>query len=201
MKRIGLIGGTFDPPHFGHVNLAFELKEKHNLDEIWFVPVQQNPHKLTGPIASMDHRLKMLELTIEGIAEFKISDIEKYLPVPSYTLHTLQAIQEKDQSNQFFLLLGEDAIQGFYRWHEPEKVIKLAPLLIGSRSGFLIDEILKNVPLGIKKAIQDGVTKTRLLDISSTDLRERISKNLYCYHLLSTKVINYIYQNHLYQLK
>src|SRR5436853_4449646 len=139
IKRIGLFGGTFDPIHFGHLNLAFELMEKRGLDQVWFIPTQINPFKMEVPPTSMEHRLTMVQLAIRDIPQFHLKDLEKKRPPPSYTIHTLQAfIAEEAYSptpNQFYLLLGEDSLPGFFQWHLPEEIVKLVPLLIGLRSG------------------------------------------------------------------
>jgi nicotinate-nucleotide adenylyltransferase len=200
-KKIGLLGGTFDPIHFGHLNLAFELMEKKELDQVWFIPAQVNPFKVQKPPHSMDHRLAMVQLAIQGIPQFQLKDLEKERPPPSYTIDTLRAfIAEEAYSptpNQFYLLLGEDSIPTFFYWHLPEEIVKLVPLLIGSRSG--IEEYeLNKFSLSIRKAIEAGLTETQLMDISSTDIRRRLNQGLYCGHLVPAPVLNYIQENQLY---
>lgn len=203
MQKIGLYGGTFDPIHFGHINLAMELKDKKDLDEVWFIPAQINPHKTHIPPVSMKHRLAMLELAIEDIPSFKIKDIEAHRPPPSYTVDTIRLILEQEEhrssSRQFFLLLGEDSIPGFFKWHQPEEIVKLVPLLIGSRTGHYI-AAESDISPSIKSAIQQGMVKTRIMDISSTELRERLSKQSYCGHLIPARALNYVKKNQLYQL-
>ena len=80
MKKIGLYGGTFDPIHFGHINLAIELMEKRKLDEVWFIPTQVNPYKTHLKTTSFEHRVKMLDLALGMIPQFKVNEIEKHLP-------------------------------------------------------------------------------------------------------------------------
>lgn len=202
--RIGIYGGTFDPIHFGHLNLAFELMEKAQLNEVWFVLAQVNPHKMEAvPATSFAHRLNMLKLALQDIASFKIKDLEGQRPPPSYTLHTLQALlaaeDHRTSSPQFYLLLGEDAVPGFFRWHQPHQIVKLVPLLIGSRIGYWHEEKEGQDHLEIREAIQKGWIKTRVMDISSTDIRSRLSKKLYCGHLVPCKVLEYIEENCLYK--
>jgi nicotinate-nucleotide adenylyltransferase len=202
VTKIGLLGGTFDPIHCGHLNLAFELMEKKQLDQVWFIPAQINPFKLQAPPTSMDHRLEMTRLAIQDIPQFHLKDLEKERPPPSYTIHTLQAFIAAEASNpapnQFYLLMGEDAIPGFFHWHSPEEIVQLVPLLIGSRSGVWQYEVA-NLSLSIREAIQKGLTPTRLMDVSSTDIRQRLSQGLYCGHLVAAPVLQYIYENQLYQ--
>jgi nicotinate-nucleotide adenylyltransferase len=202
-KKIGLLGGTFDPIHCGHLNLAFELLEKASLDQIWFIPAQMNPHKTEAlPPASLDHRLAMVQLAIQDVPHFVLKDLEKYRPPPSYTVHTLQAFIAEEALNptphHFYLLMGEDAVPGFFQWHLPEEIVRLVPLLIGSRSGVWQSD-WANFSLPMREAIQKGLTPTRLMDVSSTLIRERLSQGAYCGHLLSASVLHYIQENRLYQ--
>lgn len=201
-QKIGLLGGTFDPIHFGHLNLAFELMEKRNLDQVWFIPAQVNPFKMKRPPISMDHRLAMVQLALQNIPQFHLKDLERERPPPSYTIDTLKSfIAEEAYSHsprQFALLLGEDAIPSFYQWHLPEEIIKLVPLYIGFRSG--IEQYELNLfSQTIQEAIQSGLTATRLMDISGTDIRDRLEKRLYCGHLVPGAVLDYIEENQIYR--
>jgi cytidyltransferase-like protein len=114
MKKIGLLGGSFDPIHFGHLNLAFELMERGQLEEVWFIPAHVNPLKTHIPPVSFEHRLAMLKLAVEGISPFKIKDLESRRPAPSYTVETLRLLlaefTARVESPHFYLLLGEDSI-------------------------------------------------------------------------------------------
>lgn len=200
-KKIGLFGGTFDPLHFGHLNLAFELMEKRGLDQVWFIPAQVNPFKIDIPPTPIEHRLAMIHLAIQDIPSFALKDVEKERPSPSYTIDTLRAFIAEEAShgtfNQFYLLLGEDAIPGFIHWHLPEEIIKLVPLLIGSRSGIWQNEI-HNFSLLIREAIQEGFTTTHLMDISASEIRKRIRQKLYCGHLVPAPILRYIQEHQLY---
>ena len=201
-KKIGLFGGTFDPIHVGHLNLAFELMEKKELDQVWFIPAQVNPFKTEAPPQAMGHRLEMVQLAIQGIPEFHLKDLEKERPPPSYTIDTLKAfIAEeayKPTPHQFYLLLGEDAIPSFHSWHLSEEIVKLVPLLIGSRS-LMGGYDLNPFPFLIRKAIEDGLIETRLMDISGTDIRKRLAQNLYCGHLVPFTVLDYVKKYQLYK--
>lgn len=200
-KKIGLFGGTFDPIHYGHLNLAFELMEKKKLDEVWFIPAFLNPLKQHHSITSFEHRSKMVSMAIQGIPQFSLKEIEKELPSPSYTLQTLKALRSQMTfpfSPLFYLFLGEDVLTKWMHWKSPEEILDLASLLIGTRSveNFSLDSI--GLSPKIREAVEKGLTKTRLLDISSTEIRKRISSGLFCGHLLPSSVIDYIHQNHLY---
>ena len=203
-KSIGLLGGTFDPIHFGHLNLAFELMEKRELDEVWFIPTQLNPFKIECPPTSIEHRLAMVQLAIQDIPEFRVKDFEKDREPPSYTIHTLRQVVQEEASNlfphQFYLLMGEDAVVGFLDWHLPEEILQLAPLLIGSRSGTW-ENVLESFQFPMREIIQQGLTTTRLMDISSTQLRERLAQGKYCRHLIPSPVFEYLKSHSLYTNK
>lgn len=197
-KKIGLYGGTFDPVHFGHINLALSLKEIHQLDEVWFCPAYINPHKKEqAPLVSAEQRLEMLELALEGLPSFFVLDIEIKKKSTSYTIDTIRSLlaREEGKQEQLFLLLGEDALQNFAQWREPEEIVKLVPLLIGMRES---SYNLESFPTDLQSAIKKGMTRTRVMDISSTEVRDRLKKRLYCGHLVPAKILDYITRNGLY---
>lgn len=197
-KRIGLYGGTFDPIHLGHLNLAFEIKEKSHLDEVWFIPTYINPHKIDNkPVTTFEERIHMLQLAIEDIPFFKIKDLESHREPPSYTIDTLRDLL-KNQQDQFYLLLGQDSIPGFFHWKLVNEIVNKVPLLIASRSGNRYDFEANGHDPVVCKAIQDGLIETKSLDISSTDIRKRLREGLYCGHLLPGKVYAYIVEKGLY---
>jgi len=199
-KNIGLFGGTFDPIHFGHLNLAFEMMEHKRLDQIWFIPTHINPFKLQAAPTPMEQRLAMVQLAIQEISQFYLKDLEKERPPPSYTIETLRlfiAEEAHDSSSpQFYLMLGEDSVPGFFHWHLSEEIISLVPLLIGSRSGRWQYK-LDHLSFPMREAIQKGFTPTRLMDISGTEIRKRLTEKLYCGHLVPSPVLRYIQENQL----
>lgn len=200
-KHVGLYGGTFDPIHFGHINLALEMMEYHQLDEVWFCPAHCNPHKVGTESSSSVHRLKMLELALEHLPSFGIVPNELQREGPSYTIDTLRELileeQKEPYPSRFFLILGEDAVPGFFHWKEVNEIIRLAPPLVGKR---FVDESFLELEgeSEILHALRKGETPTRVMDISATNIRERVLKGLYIGHLVPSKVVDYIYQNHLY---
>lgn len=184
--RIGFFGGSFDPIHFGHLNLAIELKERGGIDEVWFCPANTSPHKGQKPL-SPSLRLQMAQLAIQDIASFKVIDTELKRPGPSYTVHTLKELASEFPQHEWFLILGEDALDSFSSWKDPEEILRIASLLIGSRNG-----------LRKQETSNTGFYKIPNLDISSTTVRERLSKGLYCGHLVPAKVLDFINKNGLY---
>lgn len=199
-KHVGIYGGTFDPPHLGHLNLAIQMREIHKLDEILFCPVQVNPHKQNQLTTPFEHRLEMLKLCLLDVPHCSITEIESEREGPSYTIDTLNILMssEAEDTPEYSLIMGDDAIPGFFRWHKPEEIVKRVPLLIGRRLWPPFDISTLTQDSAINDAIRRGMTNTRVVDICSTEIRQRISEGLYCGHLVPEKVLDYIYENALY---
>lgn len=191
MKR-GFLGGTFDPIHNGHLHLALEMCERYALDEVIFCPAGCSPHKEnTPPSASKEHRAHMVELAIMQIPQFSLCRIEVEKEGPTYTIDTLREIKENNLRDVFHLIFAQDILPKFDEWKEVEALVALAPPLVGSRScklSFFLPEISKQLE----------IAQIPLMDISGTDLRERLRKRLYCRHLIPSNVLDYIYDNKLY---
>lgn len=202
-ELIGVYGGTFDPIHFGHINLAIEMLEKGGFSEIWFCPAQINPHKSSQqPTASVKHRLKMLKLALAGVQRCRILEAEIAREGPSYTIDTLRELIAKENRRKsprkLCLIIGEDAVAGFPKWREAEEIVRLVPVFIGRRAQATAP-LLKG-SLAIRRALKRGLIETRIMDISSTEVRQRLADGLYCGHLVPAKVLDYIYQNQLYSI-
>lgn len=197
MARIGILGGTFDPVHFGHIHLALAMSEAHGLDEVWWIPAQKNPLKESTVVSAQD-RLKMLHLALDPIAAFKIKELELLNPNPSYTINTLRKLKEDYPRHDFYLLLGDDALGRFHEWKEPEQVIQLGHPLIGTRQ--LDNHFPDNLPLSAESMLQlkKGWTPIPHLEISATDIRKRLKERRFCGHLVPAKVLDYIVKNGLY---
>lgn len=202
MKRIGLFGGTFNPIHFGHLNLAIELMERKALDEVWLIPALSSPFRVSEEEISSFHRLQMLNLACADIPQFLVKDLELKRPSPSYTVETIQEIiQNKQEGERFFLLLGQDSLLRFAEWKQPDRLVQLVSLIIGCRPGAedLISRLCSlNLSREICDAIHEGMVITPMMEISATYIRERLKKKLYCGHLVPVKVLDYIYENQLY---
>lgn len=197
-QKIGLFGGTFNPVHYGHLNLAVEMLEKHALDAVWFCPAQINPLRTDEPPIPAEHRLAMLQLATEKAPYFEVIDVEVKRPGPSYTVDTLRGLTQQHPDTEFYLILGEDAVQGFLGWKVPQEIVSLAQPLVGCRSKEAIDLAPLVADPVVYAAVKKGVTCTSVIDISSTEIRARLAKGLYCGHLLPEKIVDYIYTNHLY---
>ena len=203
MQSVGIYGGTFDPIHFGHLNVAFELMEAHHLQQVWFCPARINPFKMDQPESlSIEQRMHMLKLALADIPQFRVLDVESKRAGPSYTFDTLQEVlllpENIAAERQFYLLLGEDSISSFFDWHRVAEIVDLVPLLVASRSGEVSMPLSANPK--VYSALKKGMTKTRKMDICSTYVRERLQQDLYCGHLVPAKVIDYIYAHRLYSI-
>ena len=190
MREVGIFGGTFDPIHFGHINLIIEMLEKSSLSEILICPTFLSPHKVDKPpLIKALHRLEMTKVSVEDIPNVSVSDIEIKRKGISYTIDTLKVL--KKSLKNIRLIIAEDSLLSFDKWKDYEEILKIAPLLIGCRANF---EPLK-VPKGI---INKNFIRTKQFEITSTCIRERLKKNLYVKHLLPSKVLDYIIENGLY---
>lgn len=191
-RSIGILGGTFDPPHFGHLNLAIEVLEKGLVDEVWMCPVNISPHKLHSPPTDALERLEMVNLAIKGIPHLKVTEIEIRKDGPSYTIDTLRELYRTYPNEQFFIILGDDALINFPHWKEPLEILKLAKPIVANRLE------IKTKDEELLKYFQDCFVPIRRMDISATEIRQRIRKQKCCKHLVPKEVLDFIIKNRLY---
>jgi nicotinate-nucleotide adenylyltransferase len=190
MKKTAFFGGTFDPIHFGHINLAIQIKEKAGFDAVLFCPANISPHKTDSPpLASSKDRLDMVELAIKDIEGFSICDLEVKRDGPSYTIDTLKKLKKDGVLN---LILTEDSLLQFHLWKNFSEIINIAPPVVGVRYSFKVN------PNNNFKIPGKNFIKTTVMEISSTEIRERVKNKLYCGHLISQEVLDYIYKHNLY---
>ena len=189
--KIGLLGGTFDPPHLAHLVLAQTALDELKLDEIWFIPAFRPPHKRGERVSSFAHRLAMLRLAIRGNKRFKVLTIEKEKGGLSYTVETLPLLRRKHPNTQFFLLLGSDNLSELGGWREPEKVFSMAQPVFAHRP--LTDEKL---PVWLGHAV--WLSNPRM-EISATDLRARVRTGQSIRYLVPETVERYIQKKGLYK--
>lgn len=195
LKKFGFFGGTFDPIHFGHLNLAVNMLEKMGLDEVLFCPANFSPTKRDNlPSANKHARKEMVELAIKGIPHFSLIDLELKREGPSYTIDTIRELQSAHPNTEFYLIIGEDMLPSLPRWKEVEALLRLAPPLIGTRTC----DILPELPQSIHAVVKRGEIDMNSMDISSTELRLRLIQKKYCGHLVPSKVLDYIHAHQLY---
>lgn len=193
LKKIGLFGGSFDPIHLGHLNLALRIMELKGLDQVLFCLAHVSPTKGDSPpVAPANHRLNMLQLALEDMPNCDPYDEEIKRPPPSYTIDTVQELQGK-----IHLIVAGDTANGFGEWKDIEKLLDIAPPLVGVRHGF-DNKKFSHLSEKIKLKVEEGMCMIPAMDISSTEIRERLKKRLYCGHLVQGKVLDYIHQNTIY---
>ena len=205
MKLIGIFGGTFDPPHHGHIRLAEQALERLSLDEVQFLPCA-NPVHRTQPMASASDRLQMLELAIGNLPGLTINNIELDRGGPSYMIESLRQIRADNKNSTLCLMLGVDAFNTFPNWKSPDEILKLANLVVCRRPGIALDDSIYSAhhfsSLTVLQSDQCGCILP--LDIeenpcSSTLVRAWLAKNEFAGNCLAPTVIDYIYKHHLYE--
>ena len=190
-KKIGLLGGTFDPPHCGHLVLAETALDELKLDEVWFLPAFLPPHKRGEKVSPFRHRLHMVRLAVRGNLRFKVLTVEKEKGGLSYTVETLPLLSQKHPSVRFYLLLGSDNLSLLDTWKEPEKVFSMATPVFAHRP--LTDE---KTPAWMEPAV--WLSNPRL-EISSTHLRRRVRARRSIRYLVPGAVERYIRMKGLYR--
>ncbi len=194
-NKIGILGGTFDPIHNGHLWFAESARENFNLEKVIFIPNKIPPHR-DIPFASERDRYEMILLAIIDIPYFEVSDIEIKRDGKSYLIDTLEEIRNMYKNKELFLLVGSDAFSQFLSWKEPERIIKLCNLIIGKRG----EEIFNiNLERFIKKN-KDKIFFFNFpyLPISAQEIRERIKMGKSIKYLVPSLVERYIYKKGLY---
>ena len=191
--KIAILGGTFDPPHLGHLILADTVLKELNYDKVLFIPSKIPPHKNISGEVSNEDRLNMLKLSIEYDKRFSFDDYELKSEGISYSIKTLNYLyQNYNIDGKIALIIGADLIKNFHKWKEPEKISELANIVAVNREEN--DNLDKE---NIEKYNIKIIIAPRI-DISSTLIRERIKKNKAFRYFLNNKVYNYIISNKLY---
>lgn len=194
---MGFYGGSFDPIHIGHLALAIELSEKQHLDEVFFCPAGLAPNKKHAkPLVSYAHRSRMVAEALLPFPSFTLIDLERDEETPSYTVDTLTLLQRRYPEIDLFLLLADEAAMTLPTWKEVEKLLTIATPLLARRSKE--EPSLETLPPPIREKVLSGRAEIPLIEISSTQVRERIKKNLPCNHLIPEKVLDYIRKHQLY---
>ena len=166
--RIGVFGGTFDPPHVGHLLLAADARDALDLDRLIFVPAQAQPLKVGRPaVATARDRLEMVRLVVADDANYQVDDTEINRKGLSYTVDTLEYLAGRYVGAELFFLMGQDALDGFKQWREPQRILELATLALMMRSG--AGDVTE-----WRNAERLVMMSTRRVDVSSSEIRERL---------------------------
>ncbi len=201
MKRIGIIGGTFDPIHYGHLILAEQARVEASLDKVIFMPAMVQPFKLNNKIAEGDDRYEMVRKAIAGNPYFSVSRMELDREEISYTIHTLNECRAEFGANaELYFIMGTDAFLSLEQWYAAKDLLKGFSFVIGTRPGYkeqerreLIDRLRGRYGTNMIEINNSEV------EISSTDIKSRIKEGKSIKYLLPEPVEEYIFRNKLYQ--
>ena len=192
--KVCLFGGTFDPPHLGHLIIAQTIFEAENFDQIVFVPAYQPPHKNGMKISPVDQRLEMLNIAIKENPNFIMSDLEIERKGLSYSVDTIMEYKKQNNlnSNELFYLMGSDSLRQFKKWKDPKMIIDESRVIVAIRPGFRPSDI----PNWILAKIQ--FASIPRIEISSTTIRERWVNDKTIRYMVTESVWQYINKNKLY---
>lgn len=202
--RTGIFGGSFDPIHLGHLILAEHCREQANLDEVLFIPSNLAPHKLDGAHGTDRQRVEMIDLAISGHPHFRRSSVELDRGGVSYTVDTLKQLSEERPDDQWFFLMGADSLDQFHTWREPAEILSLASPLVVNRPGADPVDLKKletYVSAETLTQFQKLVIESPLIEISSTNLRNRAANDRSLRYLVPRPVQKYIETQKLYRKK
>lgn len=201
MKRLGVLGGTFDPIHFGHLVAADAAAEALNLDQVLFIPCGQPPHRPAGQTTPAEHRYLMTVLATAGHPRFRVSRMELDRPGPSYTVDTLEALRaDLGPGVELTFIIGADAFLGMDRWKDPERVMELADLTVVSRPGYndgAVEARLRTLPGHLRARVRH--LDIDPLNISAGELRRRLIAGRSVRYFIPQQVLAYIHQHGLYR--
>ncbi|HZG78504.1 MAG TPA: nicotinate-nucleotide adenylyltransferase [Paenibacillus sp.] len=194
-RRVGLMGGTFDPIHIGHLLAAERAAEAAGLDEVRFMPTYRPPHKTARPGADAAHRRAMVELAIAGNAAFRLEPIELERGGVSYAVDTAAALVEREPQADFVWIVGGDMVLYLPQWHRIEDVARMVTFLGLTRPGFPVDR--DALPDWLRPRVE--LADMPALDVSSTDIRERSARGLTIRYVVPEPVRRYVEERGLYR--
>ena len=200
--NIGVLGGTFDPIHQGHIVVAEEVRARLNLAEILFVPAGQPWLKAGNSILAAEHRVEMMRLAIADVPYFKLSTVEIERAGPSYTVDTINELKAQlGAGDELFFILGRDNLAQLPQWREPSRLIKLCRLVVVPRPGYAVPDLnsLETVIPGLSRRVI--LLDKPEVEVDATEIRDRVSRGLPIGHLVPEVVDEYIRQHKLYLTK
>lgn len=197
MRRLGLLGGTFDPPHYGHLIAAQEVACVLQLEKVLFLPARQNPLKQDEPSTSPDDRCEMVSLAIHDNPTFELSRLDLDRPPPSYTADLLRALIDDDR--ELFFILGADIVPELPRWRDPMAILELARLVVVTRQGSPVPDVesLEHQLPGASARVH--VVEIPGVAIAARELRQRVRRGMPIRYLTPPAVERYIADNGLYR--
>ncbi len=198
MERLGILGGTFDPPHIGHLWLAEAACQQLRLDRVLFLPAGQPPHKQDHIILPARHRLEMTRLAVSNNERFAVDDQDVMRPPPHYTLTLLNLLRQRFPEALFWLLIGSDSLQDLPTWYQPGEILTLARFGVLPRSGIPVDWVSLTQALPRVESAVDFV-KAPTIELSATEMRPWLKSGWSLRYLVPQAVLEYIAVHGLYQ--
>ncbi len=196
--KIGLMGGTFDPIHNGHLVLAEQVRTRFELDKIVFIPSGNPPHKKA--ISAKEDRYEMTVLAINDNEHFEISTIELECEDYTYTIDTVKKLKEENKDAEFYFITGADAVIDLPKWKDFKELIRICKFIGSTRPGFEYDALKDSIDMLVKDYGADiTITEVPALSISSTDIRRRVKYGMSIRYLLPRSAELYIYKKSLYE--
>jgi nicotinate-nucleotide adenylyltransferase len=197
LRAVGLMGGTFDPIHIGHLILAEQAREAFDLERVFFVTASVPPHKAGAVVSSAADRFEMVRIAVEGDSHFECSRMELDRPGPSYTIDTLRALRQNyPVDTRVYLLLGADEARDFASWRDPRGIQEVATVVVANRPGISTEQTLSGLP----GDVAEQMVKLEMpgVDICSTDIRRRVAEGRSIRYLVPALVEEYIATHRLY---
>lgn len=201
MSKIGILGGTFNPIHNGHIMLAQYCKQEIGLDKIIFIPTYTPPHKTNKYLVNENHRLEMCRLAVKELEGFEVSDVEIMRKGKSYTYQTLTFLKEVYPDDELYFIMGADMFLSLHTWKNPEIIFNLAKIIAIPRDENSINDLQNYYSSVIKSMGADAIIlPNSVKQISSTQIRENINNKAMLISLLDENVLKYIEKNNLYRM-
>lgn len=199
--KVGILGGTFDPIHIGHLILAQSAYEQLGLEKVYFLPSGMPPHKLKREGGAGDcDRVEMTRLAIEDNAAFVLNTMEMDSKEPTYSYITIKKLSEQYPENDYYFIIGEDSLVDFASWRNPEEIVKYCHIVAGIRPGSS-DEKIEEIIKKTKEAVGGDYIhiKSPALEISSREIRQKILNSESVKYYIPDKVLDYIRKNNIYK--
>lgn len=201
MSRIGILGGTFNPIHNGHIQMAKYSHDAAKLDKVILMPTFVPPHKESTNLVSCEHRLNMCRLACLNLPYAEVSDFEIKLEGKSYTYRTLELLKSHNKNDEFFFIVGADMFLSMQNWKNPEIIFELATVIAIPRDEDSVSQLSNHYENVLKKmGAKAIVLKDSVLTVSSTYIRDNIDNQSALQSLIDSRVYNYIKENNLYRV-
>ena len=201
-RRIGIMGGSFNPVHTGHLIIAQDAAERLELSEVLFIPAAIPPHKQHLRQVAAEHRLNMLRMAVESDIRFSVSDLELRRGGVSYTIDTVRSLKEEYPEDQLVLVIGSDTLVDLHNWYKIDELLELCEVATFLRPGESCPEEIAgkvNLENPLRDRLLGNLMEAHLIEISSSEVRMRVAEGLGIRYLVPAEVEMYIYEHGLYR--